>query len=129
MGRPTLEQKHRIIHLNRTGQKNTEISKRFDDEGFSLSPQSIGRIVKKYKEEGTFADAKKKKTYVKLTEEQVDEMYEYYQNQDNWEYSNKDMYKKLRKELNLTVHYSTFIRCKLTFDICSGPIRYVPLIR
>lgn len=129
MGQPTLAQKNRMIRYNQDGLSYTDISRRFAEEGFSINMHSVRRILLRYKDTGLVGRGPRKRRTGKITVKQRQDIFEYYENTDNWEISTKDMFKHLRKVLNLTVEYTAFLRTKISFGVGTAPIRFVPLIR
>ena len=129
MGQATDEQRWRMVRLYQNGKNCAQIAMQFAEEGVSITAQSVRRIIKHFKDTGGVSNTKRKRRIGKVTEDQRAKLFKFYANQDNWEFSNKQMFHKLSKELNLTVHYSTFIRTKMSFGFGTGPIKYVPLIR
>ena len=128
MGRPNRDQKYRVIRLHEKGINFAKISNILAEEKISLDASSVSRIVKHFKLTGSFTHHQKKRRFIKLTEDQYNYLGTYFSNPDNWR-SNKDIYRKMRNEMKLDVHYTSFLRAKHTFDYFSGPIRFVPLIR
>ena len=87
-------------------------------------PTSLALSIKT----GCFGVVDQKRCVVKLTTEQRTAIGEYYSNHANCNTPNTDVCRQFKKDIHLTITYSTLMKARASFDFTSGPVKIVPLI-
>ena len=129
MGRLSKETILTAVQLHRNGLKYTEIVGHFASEGCYIDRSTVMRAVKRFEANGVCTPQPRKRKDTVVTPAQHKFIGRYFSNPDHWRTSNKEIYRKLREQLDFRGCYSTYLNHKKSFDFVSGPMRIVPLIR